>query len=373
MSNNPPRMGERSLVSRNSTPLFFTLLCLQIPLLPAKPSPTRRRRPLMTAVALVCVALLTPAYSQSPPMPGAAKQSGAPASGASIETYRKAAEDGDPPAQFALGSMYMNGHAGVAPDYKQAIMWLRKAAENSDPKFRVLAQIVLGGLFMTGNRDISADWKQADSLLRAAGSNWAALPSTPASAEAASSIGAWYYALSNEAPSQIPDAITQSLAWYQRAADGGSSKAATIAGALRAKIRDTQPAADRDPNDVVAAVLNFTSFGNDDGSNGRFWYKDPTSKCRYLLHKSGAVTNDDAFELLRGQLGQGSTVTGRREIDLDSLDPKNITFRFDGATTITLHVNQPLFIYAGQLDIQRLERGWTLIYTAHCTGKPKAF
>jgi uncharacterized protein len=40
-----------------------------------------------------------------------------------VKWYRKAAEQGNAPAQSNLGFMYENGH-GVAQDFVQALMWL---------------------------------------------------------------------------------------------------------------------------------------------------------------------------------------------------------------------------------------------------------
>ena len=42
--------------------------------------------------------------------------------------YRKAADQGDSKAQFALGIMYANGQ-GVPKDEVEAVRWYRKAAE----------------------------------------------------------------------------------------------------------------------------------------------------------------------------------------------------------------------------------------------------
>jgi hypothetical protein len=72
----------------------------------------------------------------------------------------------------------------------------------------------------------------------------------------------------------------------------------------------------------------------------------------------------------------------RQAIDLDEVDPKNITFLYannatlwgeNGVGTIVKHVNDPLFFYAGTLDLNRLERGWALIYNKYCAGKHKPF
>ena len=63
----------------------------------------------------------------------------------------------------------------------------------------------------------------------------------------------------------------------------------------------------RDPNDVVAQVLNYSSFGNNDGSGGAYWYQDKSDKCKYRLFDP--------------------TPVGSPEIDLNALDPRKIMFR----------------------------------------------
>ena len=45
-----------------------------------------------------------------------------------IEWYEKAAEQGDAQAQYNLGSMYYNGQ-GVDVNYKKAFEWFEKAAK----------------------------------------------------------------------------------------------------------------------------------------------------------------------------------------------------------------------------------------------------
>ena len=45
--------------------------------------------------------------------------------------FRRAAEQGEPFAQWRLGVMYLNGH-GVPQDYSQAARWFRCAAEQGD-------------------------------------------------------------------------------------------------------------------------------------------------------------------------------------------------------------------------------------------------
>jgi hypothetical protein len=141
----------------------------------------------------------------------------------------------------------------------------------------------------------------------------------------------------------------------------------------------------RDPNDVVARVLNFSDFGEDEGYPGKFWYKETPNTCRYkrvdVTTKNIPAENDRVKKLERLTQAMTSSLIGRSSIDLDELDPKNIKFRFDdtqilwgnsGATLIE-HVNQVLFARLGKADVVRLKRGWGLIYSKYCKGKQMPF
>ena len=63
-----------------------------------------------------------------------------------LKWYRKAAEQGDPGAQFNLGNMYADGRA-VTKDEAEAVKWYRKAADQGYAS----AQLNLG--FMYGKGD----------------------------------------------------------------------------------------------------------------------------------------------------------------------------------------------------------------------------
>jgi hypothetical protein len=52
------------------------------------------------------------------------------------------------------------------------------------------------------------------------------------------------------------------------------------------RMRDVPPLVTRDPDDVVAQVLNDTVFGTDDGVGDSFCFKEPGAKCTYKLHLS---------------------------------------------------------------------------------------
>jgi TPR repeat protein len=75
-----------------------------------------------------------------------------------IKWYRKAAEQGNAPAQFNLGVNYENGQ-GVNQDYNEAVKWYRKAAEQGN----ATAQSNLGVMYENGegvekDDDVAVDW-----------------------------------------------------------------------------------------------------------------------------------------------------------------------------------------------------------------------
>jgi TPR repeat protein len=65
--------------------------------------------------------------------------------GQALTWYRKAAEAGYPPAEFAVGQMTAVGH-GVSRDEKAANEWFRRAAEHGFGE----AQVTLAGNLLTG-------------------------------------------------------------------------------------------------------------------------------------------------------------------------------------------------------------------------------
>lgn len=63
-----------------------------------------------------------------------------------VKWYTKAAEQGHPEAQSALGEMYDEGE-GVTQDFKEAFDWYIKAAEQGNSR----AQYLLGNMYEKGN------------------------------------------------------------------------------------------------------------------------------------------------------------------------------------------------------------------------------
>ena len=79
--------------------------------------------------------------------------------------YRKAADQGETWSQFNLGVMYHKGR-GVVQDYKQAVVWYRKAADQGDAN----AQYSLGVMYFTG-QGVAQNYVQAHKWVNLAAAN----------------------------------------------------------------------------------------------------------------------------------------------------------------------------------------------------------
>lgn len=235
-----------------------------------------------------------------------------------VSCYREAAAAGDALAQYGLGYAYKNGK-GIARNGPLAITWLKRSAENGYTK----AELALGGFYLSGDKD-------------------AGITSDRAAAEA----------------------------WFRKAAEHGSAEA-------KSRLADLN--AVNDPDDVVAQVLNYSTFGQDEGYKANaaavaaglggpedgFWFK--VGNCVYRLHPGGSTAN--LALLLAGLTGQATS----QVLDLNSLDPKNITWQTYSDGTVVKHVNTVLTVSATPINSERVERGWLLIYSKYCRGKEKPF
>jgi hypothetical protein len=112
-------------------------------------------------------------------------------------------------------------------------------------------------------------------------------------------------------------------------------------------------------NDVVAQVLNYTTFGKDDGDerSDSFWYKEEEGKCRYRLYERTISS---------------SSFGGLRQIDLNSYDQRNIkvavTSAALGPATIIQYEGKTILLTYATVDVDRLNRGWSLIFSNYCKG-----
>jgi TPR repeat protein len=76
-----------------------------------------------------------------------------------VEFYRKAAEQGDPGGQYGLSRMLASGE-GVARDPQQALVWLRKAAEQD----HIAAVETLARAHRDGSYGLTRDLQEAARL-----------------------------------------------------------------------------------------------------------------------------------------------------------------------------------------------------------------
>ncbi len=74
----------------------------------------------------------------------------------------KAAEQNDPTAQFALGSLYFTGGGGLATDKEKAISWLQKAA---DQDFAQAIPMIATVYVMSGDNDKAFEYFKKGAIL----------------------------------------------------------------------------------------------------------------------------------------------------------------------------------------------------------------
>ncbi len=211
---------------------------------------------------------------------------------AAVGWYRKAADQGDAPAQTMIGKIYLNGY-GVARDYPAAMTWLRKAADLNYAD----AQIAVGLMFKKGlgvpKNDASAViwWRKAAEqgnapiqstvgMMYMIGSG---VPKDPAQAmiwfrksaeqgyaEAQRSLGRMY-----RDGSSVPKDLAQSEAWYRKAAAQGDADAKAELAELQQKKGPGQRAkADKIPAALQYKCLFISESYKYPGAEGEKRYDD---------------------------------------------------------------------------------------------------
>ncbi len=120
--------------------------------------------------------------------------------------YRKAANQGKPGAQFALGNLYLNGQ-GVSQDRGQAAIWFRKAALQGVPE----AQFNLGLVYAIGE-GTPQDYSEAAFWFRKAAEQ--------GDASAQENLGTLYWDGRG-----VPQDYSQATVWWRKAAEQGNAAA----------------------------------------------------------------------------------------------------------------------------------------------------
>jgi TPR repeat protein len=120
-----------------------------------------------------------------------------------IVWLRKAAQQGDVNAQSSLGTLLSAGMPGAPTDYVEAERWLRKAADQDDSA----AQANLGGLYRNGT-GVQKDYQIALSWFRR-------------SANQGDPGGQFFLGFAFENGEGVPQDYTKAADWYQKSADKG--------------------------------------------------------------------------------------------------------------------------------------------------------
>lgn len=155
--------------------------------------------------------------------------------------FRAAAEQGDAPAQYKVGTTYADGRI-VSKDAAEAAKWYRLAAEQG----HVNAQIRLGYLYRVG-RGVPRDYAEAMKLFRLVaekGNDWARR-------SALYSLGIMYG--NGEG---VPQDYVEAMKWYLLAAERGSGEAMLELSSMYRNGRGV-------PRDNVTAYMWFTIYAAD--------------------------------------------------------------------------------------------------------------
>jgi TPR repeat protein len=136
----------------------------------------------------------------------------APAEAPSVDSLRKAAEQGDATAQNNLGDCYRTGK-GVEQDQREAVKWYRKAAEQG----LAHAQDNLGVCYYTGT-GVEKDEVEAVKWYRK-------------SAEQGDRLGQYNLGLSYDNGNGVGQDQREAVKWFRRAAEQGDADAENTLGA----------------------------------------------------------------------------------------------------------------------------------------------
>ena len=126
------------------------------------------------------------------------------------------AEQGNPKAQYALGTMYAEG-SGVSKDYSEAMKWFRKSAEQGYPK----GQAVLGWMYDSGS-GVDKDYSEAAKWYRKAAEQGVPYAQT--------ALGTMY----GQGRGVSRD-YSEAMIWYRKAAEQGYPDAQWRVGAMYVK------------------------------------------------------------------------------------------------------------------------------------------
>ena len=183
-----------------------------------------------------------------------------------VKWYTKAAEQGHAAGEYNLGNHYCNGE-GVPQDYKQAIKWFTKAAEQGLAN----AQYNLGLMYNNGE-GVPQDYKEAVKWYTKA-------------AEQGDTSAQFNLALMYENGKGVTQDYREAVKWYTKAAEQGHIKAKNNLKELQEKIRDNLTKIETQLNDKKKVITQLKTTGIfTDSSKGKYLvFKDDSDQKNYLL------------------------------------------------------------------------------------------
>jgi len=146
--------------------------------------------------------------------PGTLAQPAALPTEINLEELRARAEKNDPQAQVTLGSLYQLGQAGLKTDYKEAMKWFQRAAQQGDAG----AMYRVGYMYFSG-QGVSLNFNEAV--------RWFKQSALEGFAVAQFTLGTMY-----REGQGVPQNYTESLRWFSHAAEQGHAAAQHQVGVL---------------------------------------------------------------------------------------------------------------------------------------------
>ncbi|AER65970.1 Sel1 domain protein repeat-containing protein [Thermovirga lienii DSM 17291] len=132
--------------------------------------------------------------------------------------YKKAAEQGYAPAQFAMGICYENGGHGITQDGQNAAYWYRRAALQGHTK----AQLHLGNLYWFKDRGVPRNEQKA--------MDWWFVASVNGESKAQLYLAHRYFQLSEQQNDETY--LKKAFYWYHEAASQGEASAQYALGVM---------------------------------------------------------------------------------------------------------------------------------------------
>ncbi len=130
-------------------------------------------------------------------------------------------------------------------------------------------------------------------------------------------------------------------------------------------------------DDIVRKVLNYSTFGEDEGTDAGFWYPVDRANCSYEV-----IKNPSIIPLFPGiQL----TVRGHPDsINLNTVDPRNIkigrvmasniyNYDYHEVYAVDLDKKGTFQCLVSRCDGDRLNRGWSRVFSEFCSGVKRDF